>query len=58
MAGSSLLTLPVPSRLVLPKGRGSAGLPAISKTVAPMNIKFFMVLETFLTVPEMLRFPK
>ena len=31
----------------------SAGLPAISETVAPMNVKFCRVLETSLNILEM-----
>ena len=41
-------------------GGGGAGRPApclaaISKTVAPMSVKFCRVLETFLNVLEMLK---
>ena len=52
-----VLTLPVPSLLV-PKPDtkggwgGSAGPPAILKTVALMNMKFHMVLETSLNILE------
>ena len=45
--GGRSLTLPVPSRLVPTpdiKG-GSAGPPAISKTLGPTNLKFCMVLR-------------
>ena len=35
------------------KGGGGRGGSAISKTVAPMNLKFSGVLETFLNVSEM-----
>ena len=51
------LTLPVPSLLVptpYTKG-GSSRPPAISNTVAPMNLKFCRVLETPLKVLEMLK---
>ena len=56
-----LLTLPFPSLLVptyphlLQGGGGRADPPAISKTVAPMNVKFCRVLETPLKVLEMLK---
>ena len=57
----SSLTLPVPSLLVrIPtpytkKGVGSGGPPAISKTVALMNLKLCRVLETSFNVLEMLK---
>ena len=54
------LTIPVPSFLVpTPYNKGGGcqlDPPAISKTVVPMNMKFRMVLETSLNVPEMLKF--
>ena len=53
----SFLTLPLPSLLISTpytnRGGGSAGPPAILKTIAPMNVKFCRVLETFLKVLEM-----
>ena len=55
------LTLPLPSLLVPTPftnwggGGGRAESPAISKTVAPMNVNFCMVLETPLKVLEMLK---
>ena len=52
------LTLPLPSLLVPPpytkRGRPESP-PAISKTVAPMNVKFCRVLEKSLNVLEMLK---
>ena len=54
----SLTPLPLPSRLVptpYTKGGGSAGRPAISKTIPPMNLKFCRVLEASFTVLEMLK---
>ena len=33
-------------------GGGSTGPPAISKTLGPMNLKFFKISETFLNVSE------
>ena len=52
------LTLPLASLLVPTPftgggGGGSAGPPTISKTVAPMNLKFCGVLE--INVSEMLK---
>ena len=57
MVLSPFLTLPFPSLLVpTPFTKGRADLPpAISKTVAPMNVKFCRVLETPLKVLEMLK---
>ena len=51
------LTLPFPSLLVpTPFTKGVEPTPpAISKTVAPMNVKFCRVLETLLKVLEMLK---
>ena len=52
------LTLLVPSLLVpIPytKGGGAARSPAISKTLAPMNLKFCRVLETSFKILEMLK---
>ena len=51
------ITLTLPSLLVptpfTKGGGGRADPPAISKTVAPMNVKFCSVLETPLKVSEM-----
>ena len=50
------LTLPVPSLLVpTPDTGGSEGPPAISKTLAPMNLKLCRVLETSFNVLKMLK---
>ena len=58
-SGDFSLTLPLPSLLVptpfTKGGGGRADPPAISKTVAPMNLKFCRVLETPLKVLEMLK---
>ena len=57
-----LLTLPVPILLVPTPDTGGGGggvsrnPPAISKTVAAMNMKFCMGLETSLNISEMLKF--
>ena len=51
------LTLPLPNLVVphlLPRG-GVAGPPAVSKTVAPMNLTFFRVLDKSFNVLEMLK---
>ena len=55
-----MLTLPVPSLLAPTpytkgEGGGSAGPPAISKTVAPINLKFCRVLEPSFNVLELLK---
>ena len=58
-----ILTLPLPNLLVptpFTKGGGGGGggradLPAISETVALMNVKFCRVLETPFKVSEMLK---
>ena len=55
------LTLPFASLLVPTPftqgrgGRGSSRPPAISKTVAPMNVRFCRVLETPFKVSEMFK---
>ena len=53
------LTLPVPSLLVptpyTKGGGGSAGPPAIPKTLASMNLKFYRILDTSFDVLEMLK---
>ena len=52
------LTLPVPNLLVpTPDTKGAGGRPdllGISKTVAPMNLKFCRVSETSFNILEML----
>ena len=52
------LSLPLPSLLLstpFTRGGGTAGHPAISKTVALMKVKFCRVLETSLNVLEILK---
>ena len=54
------MTLPLPKLLVPTPytkggGLGLAGPPAVSKTFAPMYVKFCRVLETSLNVLEMLK---
>ena len=53
-----LLTLPVPSLLVpTPDTRGGGGRPdpPLSQTVAAMNMKFCMILETSQNILEILQ---
>ena len=51
----SFTSLLVPTPFTKGEERGSAGPPAISKTVVPMNVKFFWILETYMNVLEMLK---
>ena len=54
----NMFTLPLPSLLVctpFTKGGGVAGPPDISKTVAPINLKFCTVLETSLNFLQILK---
>ena len=51
------LTFPLPSLLVPGGGEvgGRPDSPAISKTIAPMNVKFCRILDTSLNILEMLK---